>query len=107
MEALFLKYWQVVSWIAGGLCTIHGGEFLFFMRLFGKKVDRKEFEARLLVIETQFNIMYQQLLRISEQNGAIKADVRATKEASETGEKNIKELIRQLEKQPLEGRKGD
>ena len=107
MEALFLKYWPGVSWTAGGLCTVHGSVLLWVLRLIGKKVDRPEFESRLLVIETQINTMHQQLIKIAEQNGSIKADVRATKEASETGERHLKELIEKLEKRPVNGRKGD
>jgi len=107
VEAFILKYWEIASWAAGGLCTVHGSVLLWVLRLIGKKVDRPEFESRILVIETQINMMHQQLIKIAEQNGSIKADVLATKEASEKGERNIKELIRQLEKRPVDGRKGD
>jgi len=107
MESWILKYWQVVSWTAGGLCTVHGSVLVWVLRLIGKKVDRNEFESRMIVIETQINIMHNQLIKISEQNGSIKSCIQATKEASEKSERNIKELIRRLEIRPVEGRKGD
>ena len=98
MEPFILKYSAYISWLLGALCTLHVSVLAWVLKLIGKKVSRPEFENRIGVIERQISSINAQLIKISEQNGMLLAEISATKEASEKGERNIKELINRLGK---------
>ena len=102
-----MKYSAYISWTAGALCTLHVSVLAWVLKLIGTKVSRPEFESRIGLVERQINSINLQLVKIAEQNGKLLAGILATKEASEKGERNIKELIQQLKNVPDNGRRGD
>ena len=108
MEAFFLKYWQIISWGAGGLCTVHGSVLVWVLKLIGKKIDRPEFENRVALIEHQVSSINSQLIIIARQNGEMLAGISAIKESSKDGDQQIKELLGRLERtRPDHGRRGE
>lgn len=98
MESFILKYAAYISWLAGALCTLHVSVLAWVLKLISTKVSRPEFESRISLVERQINSINLSLIKISEQNGKLLAEICATKEASEKGEREIKELINLLKK---------